>query len=209
MSASVLLLWGSSFFHSTPLHNCLVFLQYRCSFKGMQWFSSEYGLVSSLITLHEGEWCLLARYFSLWALKYFPEHKKEEKKEKKRLASTCLSTLQTLFPTTHWGILDRSSQKGNANFNLKPNIICQVNAGLETGWKRATVWRLEQKFWVLLMAGSGAQRDPYLKSLHQEGTEEKCQTNVKYTGSTTSPLLGAGLFVEKGLSPPLFFFLLL
>lgn len=38
---------------SAPLHNCLVFLKYRCSFKGIQWFSSQYGPVSSLITLHE------------------------------------------------------------------------------------------------------------------------------------------------------------
>lgn len=83
------------------LHNCLVFLQYRCSFKGIQRFSSQYGPVSSLITLHkEGELSALHSTLASGPFSAAQRHNKN--------SSFLVFVHLVQFPTAVWDELDQS-----------------------------------------------------------------------------------------------------
>ena len=139
---------------STPPRNCLVFLQYRCSFKGIQWFSSQYGPVSSLITLHEGGSAVcLAHNFTL--LGVLPL----------RGAITprvCPPTgyCWILFPTTVWGCfrLESSSVVGYQCRDTASQVECCARGfdGSEWEWPCREVQIGAEVLGCFLVAGSDA-----------------------------------------------------
>lgn len=92
----------------------------------MQWFSRQYGLVSSLITLH-GEGVLSAELTTSAS----GTSGASQSNKKLLFPHVCPLTRCRFPPTTIWDVLDPPSRMGNVN--MMPDRISQVNAVFMAG----------------------------------------------------------------------------